>query len=113
MTKTKLGATNKSRFWNQVFDIDELVVTLENISADDKRPLESYSVEEVISEAKYVLSTFFEAGHINGDTLAGEYEDNIDEFKPATPTAMGTQAWARSEVRKLKALIAKYGKVAA
>jgi hypothetical protein len=102
MSKTKLGATHKSRFWSEVLDIDELTYTLENVSADDKRPLDSYSVEEVIAEAEYVLSTFFEPGHYNGDAYSGEFEDG--EY---------TQKWARGEVRKLKALIAKYSTVAA
>lgn len=85
--------------WADALDINELAVTLENISADDKRPLESYSIQEIVAEAKYVLSTFFEPGHINGDTYAGEYEQDACN-----------QAWARQEVRKLKAFIKKYSK---
>jgi len=88
---------NKAAFWNAVFDIDELMVTLENISADDKRPIEDYKVQEVVSEAEYVLSTFFEPGHYNGDAYSGELEDG-----------RYTQEWARGEVRKLKSLIRRY-----
>lgn len=89
-----------SNFWADALNINELTVTLENISADDKRPLENYSVTEVVAEAEYVLSTFYEPGHINGDTYAGEYEHD-----------QCNQAWAASEVRKLKAFIKKYKRV--
>lgn len=92
MTKTQLA-----KFWEAALDIDELAYTLENVSNDLKRPLESFSVSEVVEEAEYVLSTFFEAGHYNGDAYSGEFEDG-----------QYTQAWARGEVRKLRALIRKH-----
>jgi hypothetical protein len=95
-----MNNSDKAKFWNAALDIDELRVDLENISADDKRPLESYSVKEVVSEAEYILSTFFEPGTLNGDSYDGEHSE--DE-----------QKWAYGEVRKLRNLIAKYSKVAA
>jgi hypothetical protein len=76
-------------------EIQELWVCLENISNDDKRDISSYSVKEVVDEAKYVLSTFFESGHMNNDSYIGEYGE--DEHK-----------WALSEVRKLKAFIKRF-----
>ena len=76
-------------------EIQELWVCLENISSDDKRDISSYSAKEVVDEAKYVLSTFFEFGHINNDSYIGEYGE--DEYK-----------WALSEVRKLKDFIKRF-----
>jgi len=76
-------------------NIDELSTTLENISLDDDKEIEDYTDAEIVHEAEYVLSTFYEGGHINGDALSGDngaYE----------------QKWARGEVRKLKALIKKF-----
>jgi hypothetical protein len=95
----KYASANKfpKNFWADVVEIDELIYTLENVSNDLKRPLESFSVAEVVEEAEYVLSTFFEAGHYNGDAYSGEFEDG-----------QYTQKWARGEVRKLRALIRKH-----
>ena len=78
-------------------NIDELYATLENISADDGKEFEDYTDAEIVHEAEYVLSTFHEAGHINGDALSGEVEDGPYDRK-----------WARGEVRKLNALIKKF-----
>jgi hypothetical protein len=79
------------------FDIHELYATLEGISADDGKEIEDYTDAEIVHEAEYVLSTFHEAGHINGDALSGEVEDGPYD-----------QKWARGEVRKLNALIKKF-----
>lgn len=86
--------TYQKRFWADVFEIDELIKTMEDISNDDKRPLESYTQREVTLEAEYVLSTFFESGHINNSSYIGEHGE--DEYH-----------WAVSEVNKLKAFIQK------
>lgn len=59
--------------------IKELEVSLENISQDDKKKLEEYSDEEIMEEARYVLSTFFEGGHNNNDILIGEWGDKQDQ----------------------------------
>ena len=85
-----------TKFWSSVFDIDELNVSLENISTDDKREIKSYSVAEVVKEAEYVLELFLDgtAPHWNNQDLTGE-------------NGMEQQKWARSEVKKLKALIKK------
>ena len=47
--------------------IDELAYNLENISTDDKRPLEDFSTNEILAEAAYVLDLFVNPsqGHIN------------------------------------------------
>ena len=87
--------TKHRNFWADAMEIQELMVVMENISADDKRTLESYTKKEVVAEAKYVLSTFFESGHMNNDSYIGEYGE--DEYN-----------WAVSEVSKLKAFIDRF-----
>jgi len=74
--------------------IGELEYTLQNISADDSRDIESYTQEEVVHEAEYVLSCFLEDGHINNDWLNG------DDGDPAE---------ARQQVKALRVFIKKYG----
>jgi hypothetical protein len=85
------------KFWSSVFDIDELTVSLENISTDDKKEIKSYSITEVVKEAEYVLGLFQDAigAHWNYEDLQGE--NGIEQ-----------QKWAKGEVKKLKALITKY-----
>ncbi len=80
----------------EALKIDELQYTLDNVATDTKRAFSEIPDEEIVSEAEYVLSCFFESGHINNAALNGEEK---------TPY---TQTWARSEVRKLKAFIKKY-----
>jgi hypothetical protein len=92
-----MKAITKAALLNSAANIHELWTSLENISADDRKEICDYTVAELVAEAEYVLSTFFEAGHYNGDAYSGEFEDG--EY---------TQKWARGEVRKLKALIKKY-----
>lgn len=82
--------------------IDELASTLRNISEDDHKEISDYTDAEIVHEAVYVLSTFHEGGHQNNDALMGEMEH--DECNAA---------WARREVKKLRALIRKYDKSAA
>jgi|DEB0MinimDraft_3_1074331.scaffolds.fasta_scaffold104301_2 DNA primase len=77
--------------------INELSYTLDNISADDGKEWDDYTDAEIVDEAEYVLHTFYEDGHYNGQALSGENEDG--EYD---------QKWARGEVRKLKSLIKKY-----
>jgi len=95
MTQSYLQRAKHRNFWADAMEIQELMVVMENISADDKRTLESYTKKEVVSEAKYVLSTFFESGHMNNDSYIGEYGE--DEYN-----------WAVSEVSKLKAFIDRF-----
>lgn len=77
----------------------ELMYSLENISTDDKCEITDYTNDELIHEAKYVLSCFYEGGHINNEALIGENED--DEYN---------RAWALREVGALKNLIKKWEK---
>jgi hypothetical protein len=59
----------KKTILQKAMTIRELEVTLENISVDDKRSIESYTDAEILHEAKYVLSCFYEGGHCNNDDL--------------------------------------------
>jgi hypothetical protein len=76
--------------------IYELAHDLENISRDDKKEIADYTDEEILHEAKYVLGIYQENGTISNLALTGEM--GVDEQKVA-----------KSDVRKLKALIEKYG----
>jgi hypothetical protein len=77
--------------------INELAYDLENIASDDKKQIEDYTDSEILHEAKHVLGMFLEGvnPHWNHDDLIGE-------------NGPKQQAWARGEVRKLKAFIKKY-----
>lgn len=81
------------RYVKEAMDIGELEYTLTNISNDDNRSIESYSVTEIVAEAEYVLSCFMESGHMNNDWLNGDDGD---------PTE------AQGQVRALKKFIKKY-----
>lgn len=75
--------------------IGELAESLHNISHDDKKDLADYTVKEIVEEARYVLSTFYESGHNNNTWLNGEWDLDPKD--------------ARKEVSQLKALIKKFG----
>ena len=72
----------------------ELYYSLQNISTDDGKEIEDYAPQEVIAEARYVLSCFYEDGHVNNEWLNS---DNKDERRDA-----------QQEVRALKSFIKKY-----
>jgi hypothetical protein len=48
-------------------DIPEMQFAFETICEDDKKEPSDYTDEEIVEEAEYRLSTYFEAGHINDD----------------------------------------------
>jgi hypothetical protein len=79
-------------------DIEELSIDLDNISADDRKAVEDYTDEEIVREARYVLSLFVDPAetHFNAEDYRGE-------------NGYDRQRWARGEVRKLKALIKRFG----
>lgn len=77
--------------------IDELAYDLECISGDDKKEINDYTDSEILHEAKHVLGLF-----LDGTNPHWNYEDLHGENGPEQ------QAWARGEVRKLKAFIKKY-----
>lgn len=73
-------------------NIDELMYSLGNLA--EGRKIEDFTPQEIVDEAKWVLSTFYEEGHMLNEKLR---EGDADE-----------RAWARNEVRKLKKFIADF-----
>lgn len=71
--------------------ITELANTLDNISVDDRIPVEQMPDEQIISEAKYVLGLFGEGGTVQSEMLDS---DDPDERKDA-----------RKQIRQLRAII--------
>ena len=67
----------------------------ECICADDKKEPEDYTDEEIVSEAEYRLSTYFEDGHINSDEM------RLGDDREANKIA-------RKDIKMLKAFIKKY-----
>ena len=92
------GILKMSKYLATALKIDELAYSLGNWAIDEKRPIESFTDDEILSEAEYVLSCFYEERHVNNESLIG---DDGPEQKN----------WAICEVKKLKKLIKiiKYG----
>ena len=55
--------------------IQELRYTMENVCIDTKIPLERWTDHQLVEEAEYVLSCFYEPGHINHDDRFGDDKD--------------------------------------
>lgn len=77
-------------------NIGELLYSLENICGDDNIEIEDAEDWYIYDEAKYVLATFYENGHIRNMWLTGEDGDAFE---------------AKKEVQALKRFIKKYAKV--
>jgi hypothetical protein len=75
--------------------IPEMQFAFECICADDKKEPEDYTDEEIVSEAEYRLSTYFEDGHINSDEMRMGDDPEMNKI-------------ARKDIRMLKAFIKKY-----
>jgi hypothetical protein len=75
--------------------IPEMQFAFECICADDKKEPENYTDEEIVSEAEYRLSTYFEDGHINSDEMRMGDDPEMNKI-------------ARKDIRMLKAFIKKY-----
>jgi hypothetical protein len=84
----------RTNFLKDAFKSYELHFSLDNISTDDGKEIEDYTPQEVIAEARYVLSCFYEGGHLNNEWLNS---DNKDERRDAL-----------NEVKALKAFIKKH-----
>jgi hypothetical protein len=72
----------------------ELDESLRRIASDDKRAVSSYTLQEVVAEAKYVESCYTESGH----SFNEELHDRDSKIR--------MRAWA--ELRKLRSFIKKY-----
>ena len=77
------------------YKIYELDYSLDTIGSDDGKEREDYTPQEILDEAKYVLSNYTEGGHVLNDELIGE--DGAE-----------CQKKARREVAKLKRFITKW-----
>lgn len=55
----------KNKFLKRGYKHSYLHSSLETISGDDKKEIEDYTLEELVDEAEYCLTTYFESGHIN------------------------------------------------
>ena len=88
------GIKMKNNFLKDAFKSYELHYSLDNISTDDGKEIADYTPQEILSEAYYVLSCFYEGGHSNNEWLNS---DNKDERRDA-----------QQEVRALKSFIKKY-----
>ena len=97
LSKRKETIMIERQILKDIYWSDELMVSLENISTDDKCEISDYTDDELVHEARYVLSCFYEDGHINFTALIGEDEDD-----PCN------RNWALGEVKALKKFIAKY-----
>lgn len=75
--------------------IPEMQFAFECICADDKKNPEDYTDEEIVSEAEYRLSTYFEEGHINSDEMRMGDDPEMNKT-------------AKKDIRMLKAFIKKY-----
>tara|TARA_Y100000004_G_C8845680_1_gene382432 strand:+ start:302 stop:565 length:264 start_codon:yes stop_codon:yes gene_type:complete len=75
--------------------IYELDYSLNTIGEDDGKEREDYTPQEILDEAKWVLSNYYEGGHVLNYELIGE--EGAEEQKNA-----------RREVAKLKRFIAKW-----
>lgn len=84
-----------NNYLKEALKIGELAESLYNISHDDNKNLEDYTQKEIVDEAIYVLSTFYENGHNNNTWLIGEWDLDPKD--------------AKKEVAQLKKLIKKFG----
>lgn len=73
---------------------NELAISLENISTDDNKAISDYTLKEVLAECRYVLSCFYESGHVNYDWLNSDDKNQKRE--------------ALKEIKALKSFIKKY-----
>ena len=81
-------------FLNDAFKSYELHDSLDRISTDDGKAVEDYTMQQVLSEAYYVLSCFYEDGHVNNDLLNSDIKDERQQ--------------ALKEIKVLKSFIKKY-----
>jgi hypothetical protein len=81
-------------FDRDAFKSYELWFSMQNISTDDGKEIKDYTPQEIIAEARYVLSCFYEGGHLNNEWLNSDIKEDRKN--------------AQQEVRALKAFIKKY-----
>jgi len=75
--------------------IPEMEYAFEIICADSRKEPEEFSDQEIVDEAEYRLSCFFESGHDNNEARIGEFGKE-------------EKAAALKNVRMLKSFVKKY-----
>jgi predicted nucleic acid-binding protein len=83
-----------TNFLKDALKSEELSISLDNISTDDGKEIEDYTPQEIIAEARYVLSCFYEGGHLNNEWLNSHIKEDRKE--------------AQQEVKALKSFIKKH-----
>jgi hypothetical protein len=91
VTKSKTPTYTKN-----ALKISELAINLTSIAEDDKKQINEYTLQEVLNEAKYILSCYNESGHMLNEDLDS---DDIE-----------TRKQAQKQVNQLKKYIIKYNK---
>jgi hypothetical protein len=85
-----------NKIYSDCWSSGELSINIENWLCDANIKLHNLTPEQIVDEAKYVLSTFFESGHSNNDILNCEFPED--------------RKYAKKEVKALKTFIKKYDK---
>ena len=62
-------------FLRDAFKSNELYYSMQNISTDDGKEIKDYTPQEIIAEARYVLSCFYESGHSFNEWLNSDNEE--------------------------------------
>jgi hypothetical protein len=75
--------------------IPEMQFAFECICADDHKKPEDYPDQEIVEEAEYRLSTYFEEGHINNDEMRMGDDPEMNKV-------------AQKDIRMLKKFIKKH-----
>ena len=81
----------------EALKIDEMIFAFECICPSEDKDPEDFTDDEIVEEAEYRLFTYFEDGHTNNDDMR---LGNDPECRKQ----------ARTDIRKLRALIKKYKK---
>jgi hypothetical protein len=72
----------KKRLLERAFKHPYLGDSINNIALSDKKEVSDYTIEELVEEVEYCLTTYFEDGHINNpDSYDAQCEFERDERK--------------------------------
>ncbi|EQB4340406.1 hypothetical protein ACYJ2U_001700 [Clostridium botulinum] len=84
----------KDNYIKDALRIHELYIQMESNCTDDGKNFNDYTLNEYLKEANYVLSCFYEGGHINNEDLNSN-DDNI-------------RIEAEKQIKQLEKYIKKY-----
>ena len=89
-----MGDVIMKKYIKDATKIFELENDLQDISNADNKNIEDYTQKEVVEEAEYILSCFYEGGHMLNESLNSEDKEERKD--------------AEKEVKQLKNYIKKY-----